>query len=315
VRMPGPWDGPVRVVAVTPTAFRLATLETHLEAGQIAFRVEPDDDRLRFEIESWARSADNVVHVLYDKLRMAKEIQLHMWTSMLERIARLSGGRIEGGIDIDTRRVGDPERLAALRDLKVNYDPDGPIDEEHGWRIDDYCQPLPRGSFETAQQLLRDYRVADPSIVRAFYDEDAPLEGRDMLLELRFHGIAVHVGCRVGKVTDEERVEDGRPVRVWGWPYMTLEGHVEQGQMDWEVWEWQDTGEVEFRIHSFSRMAEFSNPFVALGFRLFGQRERERYLRTACRRMAELTACAGASPSSSPVSDSPHRLVPTSLPT
>src|SRR5687768_13840778 len=38
VRMPGPWDGPVRVVARTPTSFRLATLESHLEAGQIEFR-------------------------------------------------------------------------------------------------------------------------------------------------------------------------------------------------------------------------------------------------------------------------------------
>ena len=38
VRMPGPWDGPVRVVEVTPTSFRLATLDGHLEAGQIEFR-------------------------------------------------------------------------------------------------------------------------------------------------------------------------------------------------------------------------------------------------------------------------------------
>src|SRR4051794_2001112 len=35
VRMPGPWDGPIRVVMVEPTFFRFATLESHLEAGQI----------------------------------------------------------------------------------------------------------------------------------------------------------------------------------------------------------------------------------------------------------------------------------------
>src|SRR5690348_372595 len=29
VRMPGPWDGPVRVIDVTDTSFRLATLERH----------------------------------------------------------------------------------------------------------------------------------------------------------------------------------------------------------------------------------------------------------------------------------------------
>src|SRR3712207_2114817 len=38
VRMPGPWDGPVRVIATAPTSFRLATLAGHLEAGQIEFR-------------------------------------------------------------------------------------------------------------------------------------------------------------------------------------------------------------------------------------------------------------------------------------
>ena len=40
-------------------------------------------------------------------MRMAKEIQLHMWTSLLERVARLADGRITGGIDIDTHRVND----------------------------------------------------------------------------------------------------------------------------------------------------------------------------------------------------------------
>jgi hypothetical protein len=36
---------------------------------------------------------------------MSKEIQLHIWTSMLERVAELSGGRLTGGIEIRTRRV------------------------------------------------------------------------------------------------------------------------------------------------------------------------------------------------------------------
>ncbi len=53
VRMPGPWDGPVRVVEVSPSSFGLATLVGHLEAGQIAFRTKGGRDRLEFEIESW----------------------------------------------------------------------------------------------------------------------------------------------------------------------------------------------------------------------------------------------------------------------
>jgi hypothetical protein len=103
--MPGPWDGPVRVVDVQPTSFRLVTLAGHLEAGQIEFTAAQDGDRLVFRIESWARSGDRLSDLLYDRLRMAKEIQLHMWTSLLERVARMAGGRMSGGIDIDTRRV------------------------------------------------------------------------------------------------------------------------------------------------------------------------------------------------------------------
>jgi hypothetical protein len=105
VRMPGPWDGPVRVVDVTATSFRFATLEGHLEAGQIEWRAHDERDALVFEIESWARGGDQLSYVLHDRLRMAKEVQLHMWTSVLERVTRRSGGRLDGGIDVQTRRV------------------------------------------------------------------------------------------------------------------------------------------------------------------------------------------------------------------
>lgn len=106
VRMPGPWDGPVRVIAADERSFRLATLEGHLEAGQIAFTAI-DGDPLGFEIESWARSADRLADLLYHHARMAKEVQLHMWISFLEGAVKLAGGRMTGGIDIDTRRITD----------------------------------------------------------------------------------------------------------------------------------------------------------------------------------------------------------------
>jgi hypothetical protein len=106
VRMPGPWDGPVRVIAQTPRAFRLATLDGHLEAGQIEFRADDNDGMLRFTIESWARSADRLSNLLYHRIGMAKEVQLHMWISFLEGAAKLAHGSIEDdGIEIDTRRV------------------------------------------------------------------------------------------------------------------------------------------------------------------------------------------------------------------
>jgi hypothetical protein len=107
VRMPGPWDGPVRVVERTPTSFRFVTLAGHLEAGQIRFAASRGE-LLEFEIESWARSGDRLSNLLYSHLRMSKEIQLHMWTSVLERVGRLAGGRLSGGIEIRTRRVDAP---------------------------------------------------------------------------------------------------------------------------------------------------------------------------------------------------------------
>jgi hypothetical protein len=112
VRMPGPWDGPVRVVADDDRSFRLATLAGHLEAGQIEFRTCAERNGgpplIRFEIESWARSGGRLSDLLYQHARMAKEIQLHMWVSFLEGVVKLSGGRMTGGIVIDTRRVQSP---------------------------------------------------------------------------------------------------------------------------------------------------------------------------------------------------------------
>jgi hypothetical protein len=107
VRMPGPWDGPVRVVERSADCFRLATLDGHLEAGQIRFSAAGSEP-LEFTIESWARSGDRLSDLLYDRLRMSKEIQFHMWTSFLERVVRLSGGRRDGGLDVVTRRVEQP---------------------------------------------------------------------------------------------------------------------------------------------------------------------------------------------------------------
>ncbi len=110
VRMPGPWDGPVRVTRRDDTSFRLATLDGHLEAGQIEFRATTTSAGLGFEIESWARAGDRLADVLYNKLRLAKEIQLNMWSHFCVRAAALAGGRPQGGVTIRTRWVSWPPR-------------------------------------------------------------------------------------------------------------------------------------------------------------------------------------------------------------
>jgi uncharacterized protein (UPF0548 family) len=302
VRMPGPWDGPVRVASTSPRSFRLATLAGHLEAGQIEFRAS-NGEQLEFEIESWARSGDRLSELLYDRLRISKEVQFHMWTSFLERVVKLSGGRRAGGLRIHTRKVEDDRALDALRERTLNFDEAARASwtEESGWHVDDYCQPLPGeepgapepdGPWERARRLLREYEFADPEIVKASFRRDGPLEGRDMLLEARFWGLRFRLGVRVGRVIDETRFVDGREVRVWGWGYSTLQGHLEMGQMDYEVWKWLDTGAVEFRVHVVSRPGRIGNPIVRLGFRLFGRREQVRFAKSACERMAVLV-CRG----------------------
>lgn len=105
VRMPGPWDGPVRVVHRDESTFRLATLDGHLEAGQIEFRAHSAGPVLRFEIETWARPATRWVALLYTRLRLAKEMQLYMWVRAVLAAGELAGGHARGGVRVLTRCV------------------------------------------------------------------------------------------------------------------------------------------------------------------------------------------------------------------
>jgi uncharacterized protein (UPF0548 family) len=189
--------------------------------------------------------------------------------------------------------------LRELAQRRTNFDvADLPAVTTDPWHVDDYCRRLPAeppgdpvsgGTWEIAKRLMTDYEFADPSMVRAAYDPEAPLLGRDMLLEIRFFAIHVFVGVRVSEIFDEVREVDGRPVKVWGWAYQTLDGHLERGQMDYQLWKWLDTGEIEYRIHAVSELLEnVGNPFVRLGFRLVGRREQVLFARRCGDRMERL---------------------------
>ena len=157
---------------------------------------------------------------------------------------------------LDKRLAATPRAqraLARLADRPLNFDPvdlqgAGP---NTGWHIDDYGQPLPAerpgepvcgASFEIARRLMRDYAFADPAIVRAVFDPASNLANRNMLLEVRFGPLRCLLGCRIGAIVDETRTVDGRYVRIWGWGYGTLAGHLERGQMEFAVWKWLDDG-------------------------------------------------------------------------
>lgn len=103
VEMPGPWNGPVKVVHRDVDRLRLVTLRGHLEAGQVQFRAREDGGLLVFDIELWARPATRLVHLLYSHLRLAKEIQLNMWVRFCLSATAMAGGRPADGVHISTR--------------------------------------------------------------------------------------------------------------------------------------------------------------------------------------------------------------------
>ncbi len=93
VHISGPWDGPVRVSQVSEASFTLLTLNGHIEAGQIQFRlVKQDDGNARFEIESVTRSRDQIVNFVYDKLRLAQFAQTEMWELFCKTVAERAMG-------------------------------------------------------------------------------------------------------------------------------------------------------------------------------------------------------------------------------
>lgn len=200
--------------------------------------------------------------------------------------------------------VDESAALDGLRRLSINYDPErAPQDgrAEGHWHVDSGTTVIGReapgppergGLWEVACRLVSEYEFADARILRAVYRGGGDLLGRDMLLEGRFFGLRFYLGVRVTGVIDETRdTADGRD-RVWGWCYQTLEGHLEQGRLSYEVIKNLDTGRVAFRVSGYSRQAPISSPAIRWGFRLFGRWAQERFYRNIQRRMYALTQAA-----------------------
>ncbi|MFR9787084.1 DUF1990 family protein [Streptomyces sp. MB22_4] len=183
-----------------------------------------------------------------------------------------------------------------LADASVNYSADEV--RRPAWNIDVHHTPLPAeppgpptpgGPWTHACRLVRDYEFSPPEIVRALYDPAAPLLGRDMLLEARFHGLRFYCGVRVTEVVDQTR--DGTD-RVWGWAYETLDGHLERGKVTYEVVKNGPTGAVEFLVTCHSQGAPTLDPLISLGWRLFGRRTQLRFYRRCGERMRRFVETA-----------------------
>ena len=105
VALAGPWSGPVVVVEVSPTHFRLMTLDGHPEAGVIDMVAADVDGGAQLTIESWARSGDHVLRVLYDNVRLAEQLQSVVWVEMCDEFVRLAGGRAQAPVEVITERA------------------------------------------------------------------------------------------------------------------------------------------------------------------------------------------------------------------
>lgn len=207
-----------------------------------------------------------------------------------------------------------------LARLPVNFQPIGwqraLVDPD--WRVDErHCRlpteapgpPVPGGPFEVARELMCSYELADPAILRAVYDAGDPLEGREMLLVGRFLGLRFPMGVRVSGVVDGPGEEAGVPVQRFAWHYRTLQGHLERGQMGYELIKNLRTGQIDFRIAAYSQRAPIGNPIVRAGFAVFGRSTQLRFYDRALERMQRLTAerAAGRPPSNGPASHDPPR--------
>ena len=159
--MPGPWDGPVRVVEhARPRSFRLVTLGGPPRGGP---------DRVPRLERRAARVRDRVLGAQRrPALGAAVRPPAHLEGGPVPHVDVVpgAGGRalrraarrrppdphtprqrredVPAGADAATRA----RALDELHDRPLNFDPADATTwtEEEGWRIDDYCQPLPAGA-------------------------------------------------------------------------------------------------------------------------------------------------------------------------
>jgi uncharacterized protein (UPF0548 family) len=184
-----------------------------------------------------------------------------------------------------------------LRERHVNYDERlAPPYVTDGWHIDRLAvdlgreapgEPEPGGLVARADDLVNDYEFTDPSILRATYRSPGDLVGRDILLEGRFGPLRFLLGVRITAELDELRETPDGPERVVGWTYQTLDGHLEEGRLTYEIAKNLTTGEVQFRIDAYSRQGRIRNPLFRLGFTLFGRRTQVRFYRAALTRLTD----------------------------
>ncbi len=155
--------------------------------------------------------------------------------------------------------------------------------------------PEPDGAFSAAVEILQDYSFTPQQLITGQFDPSSPLEQRSMLLSARFLWIRLEFGVRINRVVDETRNGEDGPEQVWGYSYHTLAGHLERGEITFEVVKVLATGAMCFRIHSFSQTGHISNWIYRIGFRIVGRRLQKQFAEQSLRNMrAQVVARIGS---------------------
>ena len=191
-----------------------------------------------------------------------------------------------------------PAEVADLTSRHVNYDErEAPPHVTAGWHCDRVTielgheapgEPERGGLAETAGELVNSYEFSDPRILRAAYTHPGDLIGRNMLLEGRFLFLRFLLGVRIVAAHDELVDGPNGPERLIGWSYATLDGHLEQGKLRYEIAKEIDTGRVEFRIIAYSRWSPIANRLVWAGLNLMGRRTQLTWYHHAMTRLCHL---------------------------
>lgn len=192
------------------------------------------------------------------------------------------------------------EQLEKLASLEYNYDDKiyHANKDKQGWNVDRYQaslaneapgEPAPEGPFEAAKKAIQLYQFPDPRLIRAIFNPDATLPGRNMLMLAKFAGFHFTFGVRVTAVIDEVRYNtSNQPLKVWGYSYRTLKGHFEVGEIRFEISKNKITGEILFEVNAYSKPDRIPNIFYRTGFRIFGRSLQKYFAHSSIRRLQEI---------------------------
>jgi Domain of unknown function (DUF1990) len=187
-------------------------------------------------------------------------------------------------------------RIAAL-DATLDLTHRESYSSDAGWHLEDSeiliameppGEPERGGAFSAACRFLREYSFVPRDLIAGQFDPDSPLDQRSMLLSARYLWMRFELPVRVSRVIDLHRERKTKAERVWGYSYLTLPGHLEVGEITFEVIKQVATGAILFRITSFSQYAQIGNPVHRIGIRVVGRRLQRRFAQQSLANMKQL---------------------------